>query len=75
MRQTEYGQERMRLVIEHRSVNSLPTIVTCDRPLEAVDSQGREVVEVRLASRMGKRSSDGRSYAFEIDHATDRRTG
>ena len=75
MRQTEYGQERMRLLIEHRSTNSLPTIVTCDRPLEAVDSAGESVVEVRLASRMGKRAKDGRSFAFEIDHATDRRTG
>jgi len=75
MRQTEYGQERMRLLVEHRSTNSLPTIVTCDRPLEAVDSQGEAAVEIRLASRMGKRSSDGKSYAFEIDHATDRRTG
>ncbi len=75
MRQTEYGQEMMRLLIEHRSTNALPTIVTCDRPLEAVDSDDNAVVEVRLASRMGKRSSDGRSYAFEIDHETDRRTG
>ena len=75
MRRTEYGQEMMRLLIEHRSTNALPTIVTCDRPLEAVDSDGNAVVEVRLASRMGKRSSDGRSYAFEIDHETDRRTG
>ena len=75
MRRTEYGQEMMRLLIEHRSTNALPTIVTCDRPLEAVDSDGNAVVEVRLASRMGKRSTDGRSYAFEIDHETDRRTG
>lgn len=75
VRQTDYGRERMRLVIEHRSSCSLPTIVTCDRPLEAVDSEGQEVVEVRLASRMGKRSSDGRSFVFEIDHETDRRTG
>ena len=75
MRQTEYGRERMRLVIEHRSSHSLPTVITCDRPLEAVDSAGQEVVEVRLASRIAKRSSAGKSFVFEIDHETDRRTG
>lgn len=51
MRETEYGRERMRLVIQHRYDWMLPTIVTTDRPLKEV--------EVRLASRMGQVGSDG----------------
>lgn len=51
MRDTDYGRERVRLIIKARYDNLLPTIVTSDRPLTEI--------EKRLASRMSEVGSRG----------------
>jgi DNA replication protein DnaC len=64
MRRTEFGEERMRLIIEHRYDRLLATVVTTDRPLGEV--------EARLASRMGERATSGRSGIVLVE-GPDRR--
>ncbi len=58
MRETEYGAERIRLILNWRYSYQLPTIVTSDEDLEDC--------EPRLASRMGELSSAGESFVFEL---------
>ncbi len=48
MRDTEYGRERMRLVVKARYDQLRPTIITTDRPLKEI--------EPRLASRLSEKS-------------------
>lgn len=65
MRDTEWGRERIRLVVKARHNRIAPTIITSDRPVEEV--------EPRLASRIAERSS-GRESFIVAAGGRDRRT-